>query len=215
MMSVVTSVGNFPRQAPIRRPLRDMEDEARRNRLKGTMRFNTVPSDGHSFDNHTPGGFTSDLFPHNPTSESNVNAFVRRASAASVAVLFGLLIWRSLSSYELADQFSSAVTRTLLIVPVVVLLVVNTVGLLVSIVKPLNFKNQLKAVLALNILREWTELAYNIVMILLASSRSAVPREAYVGRIFMNIWWSILCFSFSKSRWVLSAPSAPRQEDMF
>jgi hypothetical protein len=175
--------------------------------LRRSAQFSADSFTSDKFMQQDYGGIQGDTFRRPVASEENVNALVKRASAASVAVLFGLLVWRSLSSYELADQFSSTMLRVTTLAAVVVVLAVNACGLIVSLAKPLDFKNQLKAVLALNILREWLELAYNVVMVLLGSSRLGVPREVYVGRIFMNIWWSLLCFSFSKSRWVLSAPS--------
>jgi hypothetical protein len=181
--------------------------------LRRAAQFSANSFTSDKFMQHDFGGIQGDMFRRPVPSEENVNALVKKASAASVAALFGLLVWRSLSSYELADQFSSTMLRVTTLVAVVVVLAVNVCGLIVSLAKPLDFKNQLKAVLALNILREWLELAYNVVMVLLGSSRLGVPREVYVGRIFMNIWWSLLCFSFSKSRWVLSAPSPlPRAE---
>jgi hypothetical protein len=182
--------------------------------LRRSAQFSADSSTSDKFMQQDYGEMQGDMFRRPVPREENVTAFVKRASAASVAVLFGLLVWRSLSSYELADQFSSTILRVTTLVSVVAVLTLNAGGLIVSLAKPLDFKNQLKAVLALNILREWLELAYNVVMVLLGSSRLGVPREVYVGRIFMNIWWSLLCFSFSKSRWVLSAPSSlpPREQ---
>lgn len=145
----------------------------------------------------------------------NSNPLLQRASAASIGVLFGLLVWRSLSSYELASQFHSHYLRALSTLPVIVLMVLNVLGFGVSIFRPLQFKNQLKAILSVNLGREWLEFAYNIVMIVMVSTKAEVPREAYIGRLFMNIWWSALCFSFSRSRWVLAAApqlSPPRRQ---
>ena len=39
-------------------------------------------------------------------------------------------------------------------------------------------------------------------MILLTDSTTPIPREVYLGRVFMNVWWTLLCMAFAKSRWV-------------
>lgn len=144
------------------------------------------------------------------SAQSNMHPLLKQASTASVCLLFGLLLWRSLSSYELADQFQNEFIRLMTIVPVVGILIANAIGFLVNLVKPLNFKTHLKVILAVNVVREWIEMAYNVFMLIASSSGAAVPREAYFGRLFMNIWWSTLCVSFSKSRWVLLQPAEPQ-----
>ena len=136
-----------------------------------------------------------------------LNPLVTKASTASVGILFGLLIWRCLSSYELADQFASGTIRMLFTAPIIAILGLNVIGFIVNLIKPVNFKNHLKVILAINVIREWLEGIYNVIMLILGSSQSIIPREVYFGRLFMNAWWSALCISFSKSKWVLSAPS--------
>lgn len=134
----------------------------------------------------------------------DLNPLIRQASTASVAVLFVLLIWRSMSIYELADQAQSF--RPLYVIPAFIILISNILGFLLNIIKPLNFKNHLKFILAVNIVREWIELLVNIVHIVLPRSffrSEEFSRDVYLGRLFVNLWWSFLCFSFSKSRWVL------------
>lgn len=143
---------------------------------------------------------------------SKVHPLLMRSTTASVCLLFGLLIWRSLASYEMADQFSSQTVRLLTTIPIVMILFANVVGLAVNLIKPLNFKNHLKAILAANIMREWVEAAYNLFMMLFAASNAAIPRTEYMGRIFMNVWWNLICFSFIKSRWVLSEPVVPGRQ---
>jgi hypothetical protein len=145
----------------------------------------------------------------------NINPLIKQASTASVGILFGLLIWRSLSSYELADQFVSDAMRLILVIPVIGILILNVIGFVLNFVKPLNFKNHLKAILAINILREWVELAYNAVKLVAVSSKSPIPREVYFGRMFVNVWWTLLCFSFSRSRWVLATPPPSRPRSQF
>eukprot|EP01041_Mallomonas_annulata_P008810 gene8810-18234_t len=76
-------------------------------------------------------------------------------------------------------------------------------GFIVTLAKPLNFKNQLKAILAMNVVREIVEIVYNTIMLILNSASSPIPREVYFGRFFTNVWFICICMSLSKSRWVL------------
>ena len=131
-----------------------------------------------------------------------MNPLLKQAPTASIVMLFLLLIWRSLASYELAGQFASdSYLRIFALTPSLTILLSNLIGFVVTIFKPINFKNHLKIILAINIVREGIELIYNILKILLSSSTSIVPREVYVGRFFMTVWWVIILQGFSKSRW--------------
>lgn len=168
--------------------------------------LDTMPVRSRALHNPGVGGTFSDEIKQQP---SKVNPLLMRSTTASVCLLFGLLIWRSLASYEMADQFSSQTMRLLATIPVIMILFANVVGLAVNLIKPLNFKNHLKAILAANIMREWIEVTYNLFMMLFAASNAAIPRTEYMGRIFMNVWWNLICFSFIKSRWVLSEPTVP------
>lgn len=161
----------------------------------------------NSFHNLEPSGIHAKDLQQQSVHEP-VHPLLMRSTTASVCLLFGLLIWRSLSSYEMADQFVSKSARLLASIPIITILFANVVGLAVNLIKPLNFKNHLKAILAANIVREWVEFVYNLFMVLFASARATTPRTEYLGRIFMNIWWNLICFSFIKSRWVLSESSS-------
>lgn len=131
-----------------------------------------------------------------------VNPLLKQAGTASIGALFALLIWRSLSAYELADQFASGSFRLLAVTPTIVILCANLAGFVVNLFKPVNFKNHLKFILVVNICREAIELAFNFLKVLLTSSQSSIPREVYFGRFMMSTWWLFLCMTFSKSRWV-------------
>lgn len=144
-----------------------------------------------------------------PNSAAGLNALLKQASTASVGILFALLIWRSLTSYELASQFHSGWLRYFSVLPTLVLMVTNIIGFVVNLAKPLGFKNHLKFILATNIIREWLELVFNIWKLIFTPVDADIPRDIYFGRFFMNIWWSFLCFSFSRSRWVLQNTQSP------
>jgi hypothetical protein len=139
---------------------------------------------------------------------------MKQTGTAAVGFLFVLLIWRSLAAYELADQFNMGLYRVVAVTPTVVILIANLAGFLVNMMKPLNFKNTLKAVLALNVGRECIEMLYNALMLVVNQRRTGlqiIPTEVYIGRFFMNVWWLSLCLTFSKSRWVL-AVTPPQQQ---
>ena len=128
------------------------------------------------------------------------NPLVKQASVVSIFVLFILLTWRSLSAYELADQFSSRSLRIITVAPTVGILLANLIGFVLNALKPSNFKNQLKVILAVNIIREIVELLYNMFMLVITSGLAPIPREVYFGRFFMSVWWLLFLTKFSKSR---------------
>ena len=100
------------------------------------------------------------------------------------------------------------------VLPTMALLVSNMGGFVINVMKPDNFKAMLKAILAFNIIRESTEVCFNICMIIFKSGRvSSIPREVYFGRFFGNVWWLSLCVSFSKSRWVSKSSRLRFQRD--
>ena len=114
-----------------------------------------------------------------------VNPLLRQIPAASLFTLFLLLIWRSLAAYELASQFSTdSFLRIFTLTPSLTILVCNLLGFIITAFRPHNFKNYLKVLLAINMVREFMELFYNLVKIILSSSTSFIPREVYVGRLF-------------------------------
>jgi len=132
------------------------------------------------------------------------NPILRKASEGSVGVLFLLLSWRSLSTYELADSFASKRMRLCSVLPTMFILVSNMAGFIINVMRPNNFKSMLKAILALNMIREAVEVCFNICKIVFKTDYTTTPKEVYFGRFFGNIWWISLCASFSKSRWVSS-----------
>lgn len=141
-----------------------------------------------------------------------VASLLKQTHTASLGFLFGGLIWRSLAGFEEAGLRRDGFMRTVSLPPALLLLMANVLGFGINIVKPQNFKSILKAVLALNIVREWTDMAYCLVMVLLRPwVKSKIPREVYFGRIVISLWWLTLCFGFSKSRWV--SPSAAASGD--
>ena len=137
---------------------------------------------------------------------ANQSPLARKVNSMSIGILFMLLVWRNLSVYELADQFVSKRMRLLTLPPLVAILLSNLLGFLMNVMRPHGFKNLLKLILATNISRECVELVYNVAMVFSRSRYSSIPRDVYVGRFFMNVWWTAFCLSFSRSRWVAGSP---------
>ena len=149
-----------------------------------------------------------------PTLEAQVkaqnNPLLKQATSATITILFIMLLWRSLSAYELADQFSTEYIRLMAVLPTIGLLCSNLIAFFTALTRPNNLnKNLLKTILAANIIREYIELAYNAIMLVLNNPTAQVPREIYFGRFFGNVWWLLLTSSFSKTRWTLSQFQKP------
>ena len=141
--------------------------------------------------------------------------FLRQAPTASIGVLFGLLIWRSYTAFELSDGFSSVLLKLFTKTPVSIILLADVVGFLVNLVKPHNFKNYLKVILGLNLIREIIELVYNLFKVIFTPSHGIISREFYVGRLVMNLWWFSLCMAFQKSRWVAQQTQQRNFQNIF
>jgi hypothetical protein len=142
------------------------------------------------------------------------NPLLKQANTLSICILFMLLIWRNLSVYELADAFVSNRMRTLTLPPLIMILLANLGGFLLNVMRPQGFKNQLKVILAANIVREWAEMLYSIVMLVTNTRYSSIPRDVYIGRFFMNVWWIAFCTGFSKSRWVMNPVPQPANKNL-
>ena len=121
----------------------------------------------------------SRVFPSR-NSQAGLQGLMKQASSASIGVLFALLAWRALTAYEMASHFKNGMVRLLSISPSLVLLVMNLVGFLVNYFRPLGFKNYMKVILATNVSREWIELAYNFLMILVTDSTKPPSHGKYI-----------------------------------
>lgn len=63
-----------------------------------------------------------------------------------------------------------------------------------------RLKARLKAIVAVNGASELLMMLYNIVRLVLGSDKYT-PREAYVTRLFVSVWFLTLTYSFATSRW--------------
>ncbi|RYG68607.1 hypothetical protein EON64_04815 [archaeon] len=144
-----------------------------------------------------------------PDGRQNVlSTMVKHTDKVHAGILLFALCWRILGLYEISGSGGTikgfmryrSVTR----ISLLLLLMLNILGFALNClpVPGYRHKNKLKAIVAVNIIREWIEVFYNLYMILLGSD--AVDKAIYQGRLFMNIWWSLLCMSFLRTRWVSS-----------
>ena len=137
-----------------------------------------------------------------------VASLLKQTPTASLGFLFGGLIWRSLAAFEEVSQRRRGFVKTISLPPTLMVLVANVLGFVINIIKPNIFRNDLNVDLPLDLVRQWADLAYCFVMVLIRPwTTSKVPRELYFGRMFISLWWLTLCFGFSRSRWV--SPAAP------
>ena len=177
---------------------KDFSPYDRTNRINRGARYSSklIPSNGG--DPHHPNDPYVRYTVETPDMQRVINPLMKQANTASIALLFVLLIWRTFSCFEMAEQILSAHTKALLLVPATILTCANAIGFFVNLLKPMGFKNHLKVILALNLIREGIEMLFNVMMMIFSDSR-----EIFFGRFFVNCWWFFLCYSFSKSRWVL------------
>lgn len=144
------------------------------------------------------------------------NRFRMELGAASISLLFVLSIWRTIVLHDAASTFMSPLMNLLTTIPLKCILMLNIVSLVTNLVKPLYFKNILRLTFGLNILKEAVDLTYNAVMIVFNKSflisQPIFPREYYLGRLLMNLWFLLAGISQLKSRWVLQL-SQKRQDN--
>jgi hypothetical protein len=127
-------------------------------------------------------------------------ALLRQTDSVVTGMLFFCLLWRILAIYEMLGSSNNTIINVLMRSSVLLLFALNTLGLVLNFLKGRvrNLKNILKCILVINILREWIEASYNIVMMIM----DPAERPLFQGRLIMNLWWSILCLRFARSRWV-------------
>ena len=106
-------------------------------------------------------------------------ALLKQASTASIGVLFGALIWRSLAAIESLSLIKhNNIMKSLIKIPTFLLLTCNIIGFLIGIMRAEQFKNQLKGILAMNLIREFLELIINLFYIIVPRIllSSKIPR---------------------------------------
>lgn len=130
---------------------------------------------------------------------------MRAMGSGAVCVLFLVLTARSTHHYEMADQVTGWLPRLFATVPAAVVLLFNLLGVLLSLVHSFKrnsrLKARLKAIVALNGLSELVLMLYNTTRLVVGDKWGATPREAYVGRLIVSVWFLGLTYSFTTSRW--------------
>ena len=137
-------------------------------------------------------------------SNNQVHPLLRKASAASVSLIYLLLAWRAMGSYDSISDSSSSVLKTILNIPVALVFCLDVFGFLASLVNPSKFKVMLKFILACNTVRELIELAFNTIRIITIAKASG--RDYYLGRIVASLYFILLCLTTSKIRWIEPKP---------
>ena len=161
----------------------------------------------HQFHSHSTASHSS-ASPQSPP----INPLLKRVSTASLCLIYFILAWRALGSYELSGLFVNGIIRFFCTVSVSIVFISNCIALILclagNVLKPIDVKNQLKFVLALNTIRESVELVYNILMMVLASSGAEFSKDFYLGRFITSLYFLMLCLSTSKIRWTAAPPSS-------
>ena len=161
----------------------------------------------HQFHSHSTASHSS-----SPSQSPPMNPLLKRVSTASLCLIYFILAWRALGSYELSGLFVNGIFRFLCTVSVSIVFISNCIALILclagNVLKPIDVKNQLKFVLALNTIKESVELVYNILMMVLASSGAEFSKDFYLGRFITSLYFLMLCLSTSKIRWTAAPPSS-------
>jgi hypothetical protein len=158
------------------------------------------------FQFNTKNSQNSDSFSRPNLKSTPSNPLIRSIGSASVSLIYLFLAWRSVACYEQANLFINGFTRKLSSNAVILLFISNLTGFLISLFQPHKYKSLLKSIIALNTVREFTELIYNMFMIIVASPTADFSRDFYLGRFITCVYLLMVCLSTSKLRWVNQQP---------
>lgn len=137
--------------------------------------------------------------PMTNTNPSRFRALISEAGVHSITILFAGASWRLIGIYDFLVTDPRSLVNTLSKLATVSLFVLNFTAVVLQIFKPLVFKSFLKIVVALDVLREFFSIAFNL---LSAFYLNQSQRDLFLGRIIANLFWASAFFSFSRSRWV-------------
>lgn len=130
---------------------------------------------------------------------SRFRALLTEAGAHAITILFACISWRLMGIYDFLVTDQQSLITSISKTATVAYFLINFSALVVQVFKPLVFKNFLKIVIALDIVREFVSIIFNLIS---TFQVSPVQRELYIGRIIANLFWASAFFSFSRSRWV-------------
>lgn len=135
---------------------------------------------------------------------------IASVSKGSIAFFFFLLMWRSLSHYELADNLPfKGLTRLVFVVPSVFLFLSNLLGAFTAsgfsgISRDYSSQHKkkvlLKKILNYNKMIEIVLFAYNVLRLTVFTSKTMI-REVYVGRTISNFLFLVQLQLFTKVTW--------------
>lgn len=133
------------------------------------------------------------------TNPSRFRALISEVGVHSITILFAGASWRLIGIYDFLVTDPRSLVNTLSKFATVSFFVLNFTAVVLQIFKPLVFKSFLKIVVALDVLREFFSIAFNL---LAAFYLNQSQRDLFLGRIIANLFWASAFFSFSRSRWV-------------
>eukprot|EP00638_Chattonella_subsalsa_P003713 CAMPEP_0117757610 /NCGR_PEP_ID=MMETSP0947-20121206/14844_1 /TAXON_ID=44440 /ORGANISM="Chattonella subsalsa, Strain CCMP2191" /LENGTH=243 /DNA_ID=CAMNT_0005577557 /DNA_START=127 /DNA_END=855 /DNA_ORIENTATION=+ len=110
--------------------------------------------------------------PNNPqvTMQAPPNVLMRSVGNSAIAVLYMILMWRSMHNYELADQIPNKIVRYCSVIPTVFLFLFNILGMMLTFLKAERQKRNMKAILNMNALNEIILVCYNLYQMVLGSN---------------------------------------------
>lgn len=138
-------------------------------------------------------------------------------SRVSVSFFFFILMWRTVHHYELADVTfgtgtSSAMLRTIVVTPLVILFLGEMMGAILGLTGGLGIgggpsdnashatKKRLKGILNLHKAVELSMIVYNVGRLAILPSRY-VMREVYIGRTIANFFFLMQAQLYTKLSW--------------
>ena len=156
-----------------------------------------------------------------PVDEQGRFKLFTHVSRVSVAFFFFILMWRTVHHYELADAtfgklsgtgggLKSALLRTIIVTPLVVLFLGEMMGALLGITGGGGIgattsanhttKKRLKGILNLHKFVELVMIVYNVFRLAIWPSKY-VMREVYIGRTISNFFFLIQAQLYTKLSW--------------
>lgn len=138
---------------------------------------------------------------------SKKNGIVSFGSRVGVTVLFLCMTLRSLTALELVDQIMSSLPRIVIGLPILVLFIGNVISAAVTTVAPGRFKSYKKMIIFLNLVREMTDILWNMAMLsisVLRTNKSQIYKREpgfLYSTIVQDIFWVTTCYQYLKSKW--------------
>lgn len=142
------------------------------------------------------------------TATHNYETNTKLSNRLMVAFVFWSMTLRTFSALEVVDQFESAIYRVAMGLPLVSLLIADTIGGFLSLLTPVRSRGALKLIVAGNVARELSELMYYSIFLFRSMSPASFAPTPYhppsfiYSNIFHNIFWSYLSLRLVNLHWI-------------